>query len=131
MEELLALPSGDQCAANQVQYHLGCRGIEWDLMPLCRERRIAVMAYSPLDEGRLLKHRQLLAIAQHERVAAATIALAWLLAQQGVAVIPKAVDAWHVHDNKNATDFALSEHLKQELDSIFPPPRGPVPLQVI
>jgi len=131
MEELLALPSGDQCAANQVQYHLRCRGIEWDLLPLCRRRRIAIMAYSPLDEGRLMKHRQLLAIAQRERVAPATIALAWLLTQQGVAVIPKAADAAHVQDNKNATDFALSEHLKQELDAAFPPPRGPVPLQVI
>ena len=131
MEELLALPGGAHCAANQVLYHLRSRGIEWDLLPLCRRQRIAVMAYSPLDEGRLLKNRELVGIAQRERVKPATLALAWLLAQPGVAVIPKAAAASHVHDNKNALDLALSPPLLQEFDAAFPPPRGAVPLQVI
>jgi diketogulonate reductase-like aldo/keto reductase len=131
MEKLLALPGGTHCAANQVLYHLRSRGIEWDLLPLCREHQIAIMAYSPLDEGRLLKHRELAAIALRERISPATLAIAWLLAQPGVAVIPKAADASHVHDNKNALETALSSHLMHELDAAFPPPRGPVPLQVI
>src|SRR5437764_5195971 len=63
MEELFALPHGERCAANQVMYHLGCRGIEWDLMPFCRAHRVAVMAYSPVGRGRLLRYRALHALA--------------------------------------------------------------------
>ena len=51
MEELLGIPGGGYCAANQVLYNLGCRGIEWDLLPLCRRQSIAVMAYSPFKTG--------------------------------------------------------------------------------
>jgi diketogulonate reductase-like aldo/keto reductase len=131
MEKLLALPEGSRCAANQVQYHLRCRGIEWDLLPLCRSRGIAVMAYSPLDEGRLLNNRQLAAIAKRHATKPATLALAWLLRQQQVAAIPKAADASHVHDNRAAIDLSLSAQLASELDAAFPPPQGPTPLQVI
>ena len=131
MEKLLALPDGSHCAANQVQYHLRCRGIEWDLLPLCRSRAIVVMAYSPFDEGRLLKNRQLAAIAQHHGTKPATLALAWLLAQEQVAAIPKAADASHVQDNRAAVELSLSPQLTRELDAAFPSPQGPSPLQVI
>ena len=131
MEKLLALPDGSHCAANQVQYHLRCRGIEWDLLPLCRSRGIVVMAYSPFDEGRLIKNRQLAAIARRHGTKPATLALAWLLAQEQVAAIPKAADASHVHDNRAAVELSLSAQLRSELDAAFPPPQGPSPLQVI
>ena len=82
MEELLALPGGAHCAANQVLYHLDCRGIEWDLMPLCRSHGIAIMAYSPLDEGRLLRDRRLAELAERVGATPAQLALAWLLAKR-------------------------------------------------
>jgi len=131
MEELLALPAGRRCAANQVLYHLRCRGIEWDLLPLCRNHRIAVMAYSPLDEGRLPKDRKLAQIARRAEIDPARLALAWLLAQDGVAVIPKAVDPAHVQNNRAAADFALAGEVARDLEQVFPPPSGPTPLQVI
>jgi diketogulonate reductase-like aldo/keto reductase len=131
MEELLAVSGGGHCAANQVLYHLRCRGIEWDLLPLCRRHGIVVMAYSPFDEGRLLKNRQLLSIAQRFETKPAPLALAWLLAQENVVAIPKAADASHVHDNRSAADLAVSSPLVSELDRAFPPPSGPTPLQVI
>jgi diketogulonate reductase-like aldo/keto reductase len=131
MEELLALPEGRRCAANQVLYHLRCRGIEWSLLPLCRERRIAVMAYSPLDEGRLLKDRRLAQVASRAGVEPATLALGWLLAQRGVAIIPKASDVVHVQNNRAAADLALKPEIARELERAFPPPAGPTPLQVI
>jgi diketogulonate reductase-like aldo/keto reductase len=131
MEELLALAGGWRCAANQVYYHLRSRGIEWDLLPLCREHRIAVMAYSPLDEGRLTKNRRLAQIARHVAADPATLALAWLLAQEGVAVIPKAVDPIHVQNNRAAADFTLTPEISRELEQAFPSPDGPTPLQVI
>ena len=131
MEELLALPGGRHCAANQVLYHLHCRGIEWDLLPLCRESGIVVMAYSPFDEGRLLKNRQLASIAQRCKTRPATLALAWLLKQDHVAAIPKAADASHLRDNLAAAELSPSAEVLGELDRAFPAPRGPTPLQVI
>ncbi len=118
MKELLALPGGEHCAANQVLYHLGCRGIEWDLLPLCRRHRVAVMAYSPFDEGRLLRNRRL-------------IALAWLLAQPSVAIIPKASDVAHVEDNCRALQLKISPDLRSEIDRLFPPPTRSTPLAMI
>src|SRR5712671_5473826 len=84
MDELLALPDGKRCAANQVMYHLGCRGVEWDLLPFCRKHRVAVMAYSPVGRGRLLRDRHLHALAREIGSSPAQIALAWLLEQRGV-----------------------------------------------
>jgi diketogulonate reductase-like aldo/keto reductase len=131
IEELLAIPGGAHCAANQVLYNLGCRGIEWDLLPLCRRHGIAVMAYSPFDEGRLLRSTRLRALAERAGVTPAQLALAWLLAQENVAAIPKAGDPAHVHDNLSALDVRLSPVLRAEIDRVFPPPSGPSALKMI
>jgi diketogulonate reductase-like aldo/keto reductase len=131
MEELLALPGGADCAANQVLYHLACRGIEWDLLPHSRQRRIAVMAYSPFDEGRLLRNRRLATLAKAAGATPAQLALAWLMAQPGVAVIPKASDVAHVEDNFRALALPLSPDLHTQIDGAFPPPKGPTRLQMI
>jgi diketogulonate reductase-like aldo/keto reductase len=131
MKELLALPGSEHCEANQILYHLGCRGPEWALLPLCRKHRIAVMAYSPLDEGRLPRNRKLVAIAQAAGLAPAVLALAWLLSRAGVASIPKAADLAHLRDNQAASAANPSPAILEQLDLAFPPPTGPTPLQVI
>ena len=131
MEELLGIPGGGHCSANQVLYNLGCRGIEWDLLPLCRRHGIAVMAYSPFDEGRLLRNSKLNALAERAGVTPAQLALAWLLAQENVAAIPKASDPRHVHDNRSALDVRLPQELRAEIDRVFPPPSGPSALKMI
>lgn len=131
MDELLALPGGEGCAVNQVLYHLGARGIEWDLLPLCRRQRIAVMAYSPLAQGRLLRHRALQSIAKRLGATPGQIAIAWLLMQDGVTVIPKAADAAHVHDNLSAANLRLDDAARADLDSAFPPPRRATSLRML
>jgi len=131
MEELLEIPGGAHCAANQVLYNLGCRGIEWDLLPLCRRQGIAVMAYSPFDEGRLLKSSGLRALAKRAGVTPAQLALAWLLGQEQVAAIPKAGDPAHVHDNCSVLDEPILQDLGAEIDRVFPPPSGPSALKMI
>jgi diketogulonate reductase-like aldo/keto reductase len=131
IDAIRALPDGKHCAANQVLYHLSCRGIEWDLLPECRRRRIVVMAYSPFDEGRLLRDRRLADLARGVGATAAQLALAWLLSQRAVAVIPKASDVTHVQDNFAALDVKLSPALRTEIDRIFPPPRRATPLAMI
>ena len=131
LEQLLSLPGSEACAANQVLYHLGARGVEWDLLPFCRSRRIAVMAYSPLDQGRLLASRALAAVAQRLEATPAQVAIAWLLAQHGVAVIPKAVNATHVHDNVSAANLQLDDAALAALSHAFPPPARATSLRML
>jgi len=130
MEELLALPDGGHCAANQVLYHLGERAVEWRLTELCRAARIALMAYSPIGQGDLLRSRKLRAIAQQAGATPAQVALAWLMRQHAIA-IPKASSAAHVRDNRNAADIALSATVLSAIDAAFPPPSRAKPLAVI
>ena len=131
IDELLTLRGGDDCAANQVLYNLGARGVEWDLIPLCRRARIAVMAYSPLDQGRLLRHRALRSVASRIGATPAQVAIAWLLQQRDVAVIPKAADIAHVHDNLSAANLRLDQSACAELDRAFPPPRRATSLRML
>ena len=131
MRELLSIEGGQHCAANQVLYHLGSRGIEWDLLPLCRAQGIALMAYSPVDQGRLLRHRGLAELALRMGVTPAEIALAWLLAQPGVAVIPKATNPTHVRCIRAAADLQLTPTVLADLATLFPPPKGPASLAML
>jgi diketogulonate reductase-like aldo/keto reductase len=128
MSELLALPAGPACAANQVLYHLGQRGIEWDLLPECRQRRIAIMAYSPLGQGRILKNRVLSEIAARRGVAPATVAVAWTLREDNVVSIPKSADIGRVAELAKARDLVLDAADLAVLDKAFPAPRGSSPL---
>ena len=130
IDELLALPDGKHCAANQVLYHLGERSIEWRLRDVCRRHRIAIMAYSPVGQGDLLRSRKLQAIARDAQCTPAQLALAWLL-HQSVIAIPKASTLDHVRDNRDAADIALSSRIVDALDTAFPPPTRATPLAVI
>jgi diketogulonate reductase-like aldo/keto reductase len=123
MEELWKLPRGKDCAANQVLYNLSRRGIEPALLPWCRERHVPIMAYSPIEQGRLLDKAALVEIAAARGVSTAQVALAWLLRQDDFIVIPKAADPDHVRDNAKALDLALSGEELAALDRAFPRPR--------
>jgi diketogulonate reductase-like aldo/keto reductase len=131
MQELWSIPGGEHAQANQVLYNLGERGIEWDLQPRLRERRVPVMAYSPLDEGRLLRNRALAAFAQDHGFTPAQVALAWLLAQEQTIVIPKSASVQRVEENARALQIRLSREQLRELDELFTPPTGPAPLAMI
>jgi diketogulonate reductase-like aldo/keto reductase len=131
MEELVALPGGERVAANQVLYNLARRGPEFDLLPWCRARGIATMAYSPLDEGRLLRHRELAALARSLHIAPAQLALAWLARHADVIAIPKAVRAEHVRENHAAAQVTLAAAALAQLDAMFPPPRRKIALEMI
>ena len=130
MEELVAA-GGERCQTDQILYNLTRRGPEHDLIPWLAERRMPVMAYSPVEQGRLLAHRGLTAIALERGVTPAQVALAWLLARDGVIAIPKAGSAAHVRENRAAADLDLSDTDLARLDDVFPRPRGPVPLEML
>jgi diketogulonate reductase-like aldo/keto reductase len=125
------LANGDSVAVDQVLYNLGRRGIEFDLMPWCRSRKIPVMAYSPVEQGRLLDHPVLARVARRHGASPAQIALAWVLRHPDVIAIPKAVRIEHVTENRAAADIELAEEDFADLDAAFPPPRRRKPLEML
>ena len=124
MQEWVALAGGEDVAANQILYNLSSRGPEWELIPWCRERRIAIMAYTPLGQGRMLQHKALAEIAGRHRATAAQVALAWLLSKDGTMVIPKATRPEHVRENRGALDLRLAADDLAALDRAFASPKG-------
>ena len=123
MDELAGVPNGRNCASNQVLYHLGSRGIEWQLLAKCQNAKIMVMAYSPLGQGPLLRKPALGKVASKHKCDPAAVALAWVLRQPGVVTIPKATQPEHVRANIKALDLQLDAEDLAALDSAFPPPK--------
>jgi diketogulonate reductase-like aldo/keto reductase len=131
MEELIELPAGNAVQTNQVLYNLTRRGIEYDLLPWCRERGLPIMAYSPIEQGRLLGNSTLQLIADQHSVTPAQIALAWVLRQEKVIAIPRASKPEHVQENRASLDIHLTPNDLEMLDRAFPPPDKPVPLEML
>jgi diketogulonate reductase-like aldo/keto reductase len=130
MHDLWRAPHGKHCQTNQVLYNLTRRGIEFDLLPWCRHHQMPVMAYSPIEQGRMLGHKALADVAKRHGAMPAQVALAWLL-RQGVVVIPKATVLTHVDENLGALDLALTADDVAALDRAFPPPRSAQPLDML
>lgn len=131
MRELWKVPGGDRVQTNQLLYNLSRRGIEWDLLPWLRERGVPVMAYSPIEQARLLRHAGLKAFAARHGIAPAQSALAWLLSRDGVIAIPKTGRRDALRENAVALSIDLDAAQLAELDALFPPPRGPRPLEML
>jgi diketogulonate reductase-like aldo/keto reductase len=129
MKELVKLSGGSEVTTNQVLYNLTRRGIEYDLMPWSGERNVPIMAYSPIEQGRLLKKGALKKIASRHGVTPSQVALAWVLRHDDVIAIPKAAKPEHVQDNHRALDLRLSKQDFMELDEAFSPPTKRVPLE--
>jgi diketogulonate reductase-like aldo/keto reductase len=131
MEELWSAPGGRNVQTDQVLYNLARRGIEWDLLPWLRERRIPVMAYSPIEQGRIVRNPHLADFAKRYGMTPAQVALAWLLKDDDIIVIPKSAHRERLQENLGALKFRLTPEQLAELDRIFPPPSGPRPLEMI
>jgi diketogulonate reductase-like aldo/keto reductase len=123
MKELVGLSGGEAVATDQVLYNLSRRGIEYDLLPWSRQNDLPIMAYSPIEQGRLLRHPSLMAVAaRHPGATPAQVALAWLLRQDGLCAIPQSGRPEHVRENRGALDIRLTAHDLADLDRAFPPP---------
>ena len=130
MEELDKAVPNNSNAANQVMYNLTDRGIEWDLYPKCHKDKIAVMAYCPLGQGRLIDNPGIEPIAKKHKVTNAAVALAFTLRLPGVISIPKSSQEKRVLENAVAGDLALDEEDLAKLNQIFPAPRKKRPLAI-
>jgi diketogulonate reductase-like aldo/keto reductase len=124
MEEWTRLDAGKSVASNQILYNLTRRGPEFDVIPWCQQKTISIMAYSPIEQGRMLGHKALGDVAAKHGATPAQVALAWLLRQDGMMVIPKASRQEHVRENLGALDLKLTEQDLADLDRAFPPPKG-------
>ena len=136
MEELWSYRGGNECVTNQVLYHLGSRGIEFDLLPWQREHKIPTMAYCPIAKGgqlrkELLKNSIVKEIADAHHATAIQILLAWCMRAADVMAIPKAVQEEHVIENARAGSIHLSKEELEQLDAVFPRPRIKMPLDIL
>ncbi|MBF9127841.1 aldo/keto reductase [Plantactinospora sp. S1510] len=129
--ELTGIPGGTSFETDQIPYNLTRRGIEWDLLPRCRAAGLPVMAYSPLERGRMLDHPALAAVAERHGGTPGQVGLAWLLAQPGVCTVTKASSPSRVLENRAAVELTLTDDDLAELDRAFPPPSGPRPLELL
>lgn len=130
MLELVEVPGGAGCSANQVWYSLSRRGVEFDLLPWMRARQMPLMAYSPIDQGALLTSLPLRKLAEDHGVTAAQLALAWMLHQPGVMALPKSSRSLHLQQNWDAAALKLDAQAIESIDAAFAPPRAKQPLAV-
>ena len=131
MRELRSLPGGDRVQLDQLLYNLTRRGIEFDLLPWLRQQGIPLMAYSPIEQGRLVADRHLVQFAARHGRTPAQVALAWLLSMDDVIAIPKTSSRARLEENVQALERPLDAAALTELDTLFPPPKGPVPLAML
>ena len=131
MVELRGVKDGGNCAANQVLYHLGSRGIDFDLVADSARHKVMLMAYSPLGQGAILRDPALGQIAEKHGVAPAAIAIAWTMRHGHVVSIPKASNLAHVKENAAAADLVLDAEDLKILDAAFPPPKRKGPLGML
>jgi diketogulonate reductase-like aldo/keto reductase len=131
LDELATVPGGDHVQTDQVLYNLARRGPEYDLLPWCRDAGMPLMAYSPVDHGRLIEHRAVLDMARAKGVTTAQLAIAWVLRQPDVFAVAKSSTRAHVIENRAAMEISFTPAELEELDRHFPPPFSKTPLEVL
>lgn len=119
MKEAQGYLSKAQIQANQVKYNLKCRYDEKDLLPYCQREGITLIAYTPLEEGSLPNNRLLQEVGQEYRKTAAQIALNWLICQENVVTIPKAINPRHLEENAGAMGWRMRPQDLERLSSAF------------
>jgi diketogulonate reductase-like aldo/keto reductase len=96
------LPVAAAVASDQVLYNVSRRGIEFNLLPAARQRGLNVMAYTPIEQGRILGNAALRDIRGRPPRDAAQVALAWVIRQDGWSAIPRTGSPAHVRENAGA-----------------------------
>ena len=127
--------------ANQVLYNLNRREIERDMLPYCLMQQITIIAYTPLDDGRLAtrswfpqnwrmqatpevavymqRMQALEQVAAHMQKSLAQVALNWCTSRPNVIVIPKSNTLTRIEENCQASSWRLSPVQVQFLDAAF------------
>jgi diketogulonate reductase-like aldo/keto reductase len=122
---------GTACVTDQILYNLTRRGPDRHLLPWLAEKEISVMAYSPVEQGRLVRNKALSGVAAEIGLTRTQVALAWTLRHPNVISIPKAGHVSHVRENRAAADVVLDATMLARIDAAFPPPRQSVALEML
>lgn len=131
LAELQDVPGSSGLTTDQVLYNLSRRGPEYDLLPWCADHELPVMAYAPIEQGRILGDATLGEVAAGHAISPAAAALAWVLRRDSLCTVSKASSPQHVRDNATALDAELTREDLDALDRAFPPPSGPRPLEIL
>lgn len=136
MKELFSVPNGDHCQVDQVLYHLGSRGIEYDLMPWLEEHQTPIMAYCPLAQAgslqrSLLKNKEVQKIAKARGITPMQVLLAFVLRKDQVIAIPRSGRTEHVLQNWAVKDIILIDEEYAALDRAFPAPEYKTYLDIV
>lgn len=118
-------------ASIQIEYNLFDRTAEVDIFPYCEQEGISILAYSPLDQGRVPsgsnKTEVMRQIAKKYNKTTTQIALNWLVSKPSVIAVPKATSTNHIKENASATDFNLSEDDVKLISRTFTQPIISIP----
>ena len=131
MKQLWSEPAAHAAQTDQLLYNLSRRNIEFDLLPWLRKNNIPVMAYSPMEQARLLENSKLVSFSKDSGSTPAQAALSWLLSNDDVVVIPKTSRRERLKENIGALDRPLTPKQLSQLNRLFPPPSGPRPLEML
>ncbi len=131
VQALWSAPAGQQVQTDQLLYNLSRRSVEWELLPWLRQRRIPVMAYSPIEQARLLDDPRLIGFGRRHGMTPSQAALAWLLDKDDIIAIPKTSRRKRLKENLGALEHPLTPPQRSELERLFPPPSGPGPLEML
>lgn len=136
MEELWSVPNGNHCVVNQVLYHLGSRGVEYDLLPWMVQHNVSLMAYCPLAQGgNLRKEMQrnpiLLKIAEKHGITVMQLLLAFVLQNEHMIAIPRSGKKEHVLENTAVQGVTLSKEDLADLNKAYPAPGMKMQLDIV
>jgi len=131
LEELFALPGGADCTLDQVLYNVTRRGAEYDLLPWMSRHKLPLMAYSPMEQGRLADGGALGEIASRRGLSRWQLALAWVLRRPDTIAIPKMAGEEHLLQNQAMHDLELTAEELARLDAQFAPPRAKRGLEML
>ena len=137
MEELWGVENGKNCSVNQILYHLGSRGVDYDLLPWCRKKKVAVMAYCPVAQGnspafsKMKKSRILSEICESKGITLYQLLLAWCMRDGDVIVIPKSSDKKHIYENYMSQNIVLNTEDLKKIEEEFPKPDRKVFLDIV
>ena len=136
MQELMDTGLGEHCMVDQVLYHLGSRGVEYELQPWLENKQIGLMAYCPLAQGGslrrgLLENATVQKIAYNHNATGAQVLLNFVLQRRNVIAVPKASTITHVEENAKALKFSLDDEELQQLNQEFPAPDHRTKLDIV
>ena len=129
LEHAIKITGDDVIVSNQVEYNLLDRYIELEILPFCIKNKIKVLAYSPLDKGRIFPNEKskiiLSGLSYRLNKTPSQILLSWITKSNHCIAIPKSGSISHLEINSGSLSLDLS---KSDVDLISENCRMPIEL---